>query len=113
VRLDLSYSKQIDDTVVKAVAVNLRGLRKLCLRFLNLLTAESILCVLEHLKQLEGLDISGCFAISLDGIMTRFRDNTKLRCLLLEYLFVNPYHLYHLKSTRLQTLSLFCKSLSI
>lgn len=111
-RLDLSYTKQIDDVVVKSVAMNVRNLKKLCLRFLGEITGESVALALENLKLLEGVDISGCFKVNLDTLMSKFRDNRSLRCLLLEYLFTQPYHLYHLKHSNLETLSLFCKSFS-
>lgn len=73
--LDLSYSKQVDDSVIKAIALSLRNLKKLCLRFLALLTSESICLALENLKNLEGLDISGCFAVNLDVAMIKLRGN--------------------------------------
>jgi len=110
IRLDLSYSKQVDDTVIKTIAVELRNLKKLCLRFLSLITHESVNYIMDNLKLLEGLDLSGCFGINLELPMIKLRDNQKLSCLLLEYLFVLPSHLYYLKCTKIHTLSLFCKS---
>jgi hypothetical protein len=65
-RLDLSYSKEIDDSVVKVIAHDIRTLKKLCLRFLTKLTSDSMTLVIDNLKLLEGLDISGCFGINLD-----------------------------------------------
>lgn len=108
IRLDLSYTKQIDDSVIKIVAVQFRNLKKLSLRFLNEITSESVSLVLEHQKLLEGLDLSGCFKINLDTLMIKFRDNKQLTCVLLEYLFLQPYHLSHLRYTRIHTLSTFC-----
>jgi hypothetical protein len=108
-RLDLSYSKQIDDSVITTVACEIRNLKKLCLRFLNLITHESIIKVVDNLKLLEGLDLSGCFGINLELPMIKLRDNPKLTCLLLEYLLVMPSHMYHLRYTKVHTLSLFCK----
>lgn len=49
-RLDLSYTKQIDDVVVKQIAFHVRGLKKLSLRFLSEITAESVSLALENLK---------------------------------------------------------------
>ena len=72
----------------------MRNLKKLCLRFLNLITQESVNMVLDHLKLLEGLDLSGCFGVNLDLPMYKLRDHQHLSTLLLEYLFVLPTHLY-------------------
>ena len=74
IRLDLSYSKQIDDSVLNVIAMELRNLKKLCLRFLTLITAASISKVLEQSK-LEGLDISGCFNVNLDFAMIKMKTN--------------------------------------
>lgn len=112
VRLDLSYTKQLDDTVIKAVAGEMRNLKKLCLRFLNLITHDSVNLVLEHLKLLEGLDLSGCFGVNLDLPMYKLREHQHLSTLLLEYLFVLPTHLYQLKLSRIHTVSLFCMLLN-
>ena len=109
VRLDLSYTKQIDDVVIKAIATKMRSLKKISLRFLNEITSDSIVMILDQQKMLEGLDISGCFKVNLDSTMVKLRDNKHLRCLLLEYLFIQPQQLYHLKATNIQTISLFCK----
>ncbi len=110
IRLDLSYSKQIDDTVVNVIALELRNLKKLCLRFLSQVTALSISKVLEF-SNLEGLDLSGCFNVNLDLVLVKLKNNNaSLKCLLLEYLMVQPFHLYHLRSSKIQTLSLFCKA---
>lgn len=111
-RLDLSYTKQIDDSVVKSIALNLRNLKKLTLRFLNEISADSIVAVIEHQKFLEGLDISGCFKVNLDAILVKMRGNRSLKCLLLEYLFIQSYQLSHLRFTHLRTLSLFCKTIN-
>lgn len=75
IRLDLSYSKQIDDTVVNVIALELRNLKKLCLRFLALLTANSIAKILEFSK-LEGLDLSGCFNVNLDLALVKLKKNS-------------------------------------
>jgi hypothetical protein len=48
VRLDLSYSKQIDDVVIKSFGSKLRNLKKLALRFLNEISAESLLVVIDN-----------------------------------------------------------------
>ena len=64
VRLDLSYTKQIDDVVIKAIANKMRSLKKISLRFLNEITSDSIVMILDQQKMLEGLDISGCFKVS-------------------------------------------------
>lgn len=74
IRLDLSYSKQIDDTVLNVIAIELRNLKKLCLRFLTLITATSVGKVLEYSK-LEGLDISGCFNVNLDLVLIKMKTN--------------------------------------
>jgi hypothetical protein len=100
----------VDDTVVKAIANSVKNLRKLSLRFLNEITGDSVALALENLKLLEGVDISGCFKVNLDALMGKFKDNRSLKCLLLEYLFIQPYHIYQLKHSNLETLSLFCKS---
>jgi hypothetical protein len=67
--------------------------------------------ILDNLKLLEGLDLSGCFGVNLELPMLKLRDNQKLSTLLLEYLFVQPGHLYFLKLTKVHTISLFCKIL--
>ena len=91
--------------------MELRNLKKLCLRFLTLITAASISKVLEQSK-LEGLDISGCFNVNLDMTMMKMKTNqTSLKCLLLEYLLIQPFHLSHIRSSKISTLSLFCKQL--
>ena len=74
-----------------------------------MITHESISKVVDNLKLLEGLDLSGCFGINLELPMIKLRDNPKLTCLLLEYLLVMPSHMYHLRYTKVHTLSLFCK----
>jgi hypothetical protein len=62
--------------------------------------------VLDNLKGLEGLDISGCFSIDL-GCLTKLKGNQILRCLLLEYLLLKPDHLKPLQDTQIGTLSVF------
>lgn len=64
-KLDLSYCRQIDDSVVSAVATELPQLRNIGLRFLNNITKDSITKILDNMRGLEGLDISGCFSIDL------------------------------------------------
>jgi len=65
IKLDLSYCKQIDDKVVLALCSEMKLIKNLSLRFLNLLTGDSLKGVLENFKGLEGLDISGCFGMDL------------------------------------------------
>ncbi len=97
-KLDLSYCKQIDDTTVTTLCVELPQLKNISLRFLNLITGESLKAVLENLKGLEGLDISGCFSIDL-GCLTKLKGNQVLKCLLLEYLLLKSDHLRPLQDT--------------
>ena len=60
--------------MLNAIALELRNLKKLCLRFLTLITAASIGKVLEYTK-LEGLDLSGCFNVNLDLVMMKMKSN--------------------------------------
>ncbi len=71
--------------------MQMRNLKKLCIRFLNLVTAEGVGMVVDNLKMLEGLDISGCFTVNLDQVMSKVRGNTNLKMLLIEYLFIQPH----------------------
>lgn len=57
---------------------------------------------------MEGLDVSGCFAMDLGGLV-KLRGNTVLKCLLLEYLLIKSDHLKPLTETKITTLSVFCK----
>jgi hypothetical protein len=74
--------------VVKIVAVELKSLRSLCLRFLSLVTASSLTVAFDNLKFLEGLDISGCFNINMDLVLLKMRENHSLKKLLIEYLLI-------------------------
>jgi hypothetical protein len=108
VKLDLSYCKQIDDSTVVALCTKLPQLKNVSLRFLNLLTGESLKACLEHLKNLEGLDISGCFQMDL-AHLNKLRSNKVLKCLLLEYLLMKSDNLKPLQDSSISTLSVFCK----
>jgi hypothetical protein len=92
VKLDLSYCKQIDDKVVLALCSEMKLIKNLSLRFLNLLSGESLKAVVENFKEIEGLDISGCFGMDL-GCLQKLRGNNTLKCLLLEYLPLKTEHL--------------------
>lgn len=106
-KLDLSYSKQIDDaTLIELSLILPKRIRNLSLRFLDKLTGDSLKAILENLIFLEGLDISGCFGLDL-SVLCKLRGNTALKCLLLEYLLLKSDHLKHLQDTRVSTLSMF------
>jgi len=105
-KLDLSYCKQIDDKVAVTLCSELPQLKNISLRFCNLLTGETLRAITDNLKDLEGLDVSGCFAMDLSGLL-RLRGNSVLKCLLLEYLVIKSEHLRPLKDTQISTLSVF------
>jgi len=118
-KLDLSYCRQVNDAVVIKAATELPSLKNIGLRFLSLLTGESIRQIFDSCKNLEGLDISGCFSVDLNCLI-KLRGNSKMKCLLLEYLMVKSEHLRHLEDSAVSTLSIFfsktvnfthCKSL--
>ena len=108
IKLDLSYCKQVNDAAIRSLAIAVPNLKNLSLRFLGELTGEGLKSVLEHQKGLEGLDLSGCFAIDLSAL-NKLRGNTTLRCLLLEYLQVNTDNIKSLQDSKITTLSVFCK----
>ena len=83
-------------------------LKNVSLRFCSLLTVETLKAICDYQPNLEGLDVSGCFAMDMSGLV-KLRGNTILKCLLLEYLLLKSDHLKPLIDTRLTTLSVFCK----
>lgn len=87
-------------------------MKNIGLRFLNNITKEPIIKILENMRGLEGLDISGCFSIDLQ-CLSKLRGNRTLKCLLLEFLLVKSEHLKNLVDTNVHTLSIFCKFLEI
>jgi len=98
-KLDLSYCKQVDDSVILALCgAELKQMKNFSLRFLNLLTSESLKAIFETFKGLEGLDISGCFGMDLQSL-SKLRGNTTLKCLLLEYLLIKSDHLKTLQDS--------------
>ena len=86
----------------------MKHIKNLSLRFLNLLTSETLKAIFENFKGLEGLDISGCFGMDLNGL-SKLRGNNNLKCLLLEYLILKTENLKHLLDSKVSTLSVFCK----
>eukprot|EP00347_Sterkiella_histriomuscorum_P022700 403337486 len=105
-KLDLSYCRQIDDSVISSLSIELPQLKNIGLRFLNNITKDSLIKVLDNMRSLEGLDISGCFSIDLQ-CLTKLRGNRQLKCLLLEYLMVKSEHIKNLIDTNINTLSIF------
>jgi hypothetical protein len=83
-------------------------LKNVSLRFCSLLTGETMKAICDYQQNLEGLDVSGCFAIDMSTLV-RLRGNTILKCLLLEYLLLKSDQLKPLTDTRISTLSVFCK----
>jgi hypothetical protein len=109
-KLDLSYCKQIDDaTAIQIIKALPNQFKNISLRFCSLLTGETLKAILEYQPNMEGLDISGCFAMDLSALV-KIRGNTVLKCLLLEYLPLKSEHLRHLVDSRISTLSVFCKN---
>jgi hypothetical protein len=84
----------------------------LSIRFLNLLTSESLIHIITNLKNLSGLDIAGCFSMDLQAL-SKCRSNTSLKCLILDYLPVKQEHILFLSETQIETLSLFyCQTMT-
>lgn len=95
-KVDLSYCKQIDDGTLITLAKTLpKQIRNLGLRFLDMVTGDSLKAILENLIHLEGLDISGCFGMDLSALC-RLRGNCTMKCLLLEYLMLTSEHIRYL-----------------
>ncbi len=66
-KLDLSYTKIVNDDVVLAIAENNGDqLQSLALRCLPEISAVSIRAIVRHVPNLRQLDISGCVNIDLD-----------------------------------------------
>lgn len=89
----------------------LPNLKSLSLRFLNQITGESLKAIIDNMKGLEGLDLSGCMNVDL-APLTKLRNNTSLKGMLLEFLNIKSEHIKALKETQITTLSIFCKPLS-
>ena len=109
-KLDLSYCKQIDDKVMLTVCSEMKQVKNLAIRFLNLLTGDTLKAIIDNFKGLEGLDISGCFGMDLN-CLSKLRGNKTLKCILLEYLILKTETLRHLQDTNISTISVFCKKL--
>lgn len=106
-KLDLSYTRQVDDSAINELYLQRKPITSLTMRMLKNLTSVGLRQILLNCPNLEGLDISGCVKMDLLELI-HIRRMLSLKTLILEYLELSFKHCQFIADSRVETLSLFC-----